>query len=64
MKSWTIRIFISAMLATGGLILSGCESKDPSVSTQPWVRPASWEGTAPGMGGQSLGGNPGSGRGL
>ena len=42
-------VVISCLLALNLYLLSGC-SADQEESRIPWSRPATWEGTAPGMG--------------
>lgn len=50
-----MRIFKLSMLACAGLgfiaVMAGCGTlyEDPNEQQVPWSRPASWEGTVPGM---------------
>lgn len=42
---------VAALLLIGfSVILAGCSTENPSDSSIPWNRPASWEGQVPGMG--------------
>lgn len=43
----TLLAFLTVAVA---FAVSGCTSKTPEDSSIPWSRPASWEGTVPGMG--------------
>ncbi len=42
--------FLLLLLATFGLLLSGCETRRQKNTAIPWSRPAGWEGQIPGMG--------------
>jgi len=44
------KALLALLIATVGLLATGCTTKTANDSSIPWGRPASWEGQVPGMG--------------
>ncbi len=49
MNSLSRRAVAVIVLSLGALV-AGCSTQNPTDSSIPWNRPASWEGQVPGMG--------------
>ncbi len=45
-----IKRVLALLLLSLGALLAGCSTQNPTDSSIPWNRPASWEGQVPGMG--------------
>ncbi len=41
---------VAVILLSLGALAAGCSTQNPTDSSIPWNRPASWEGQVPGMG--------------